>query len=171
MIGALKRRRQQSEAAAQLCAVVSRQAREAIFYRDYGVADSVDGRFDLLALHAWLVLERLQDKGESALAQGFVDALFVRFDEALREQGAGDIGIGRRIKKMAGAFYGRLRAYSESRDGTALAGAILRNVYRGDPCRLEQASALAKYVCDARRQMTEGRFSVGGIQFGPIPSP
>src|SRR5437763_2591601 len=110
MLHTFKQRRRRNETAAALCAAVSRRAREPVFYQQFSVADSIDGRFDVLVLHAWLVLERLRELGENDLAQTFVDALFARFDEALREQGAGDIGIGRRIKKMAGALYGRLNA-------------------------------------------------------------
>jgi len=170
MIEALKRRRRRAEVADRLCAAVSRRAREPVFYRDYGVADSIDGRFDLVVLHAWPVLERLQESDETVLAQGFVDALFARFEEALREQGAGDIGMGRRMKKMASAFYGRLRAYSESVDATQLAGAILRNVYRGDPSRLDRAALLAKYIEVVRGQIARGGLASGEVQFAPVPA-
>ena len=124
----------------------------------------------MLVLHAWLVLERLRELGENDQAQTFVDALFARFDEVLREQGSGDIGIGRRIKKMAGAFYGRMHAYSGSGNRAALAEAILRNVYRGEPSRVEAAAALAKYADDARRQMANRRLDQGELDFGPLPA-
>ena len=156
--------------AAALCAAVSRRARDPAFYQAYGVADSVDGRFDLVVLHAWLVLEQLRERGENDLAQTFVDAIFAAFDEALREQGAGDIGIGRRMKKMAGAFYGRLQTYSGSGDLAALGDAILRNVYRGEACRVEQAAALAKYVHDARKGVADSRLAEGEVDFGPPPA-
>jgi cytochrome b pre-mRNA-processing protein 3 len=170
MIQALTRRRRRSETASRLCAAVSARARDQVFYRYFGVADSVDGRFDLLVLHAWLVLEGLQRMGDDGLTQSFVNALFANFEEALREQGAGDIGMGRRIRKMANAFYGRLHAYSESGDEAALAAAILRNVYRGGASRVEQAASLAKYVEDARRRMTRSRPDRGELDFGPIPA-
>jgi|SRR5579871_2046274 len=168
MIGALRQHRRRSETAAQLCNAAAARARDPVFYRTLAVADSMDGRFDLLVLHAWLILGRLQELGEHTLAQSFVDALFTRFDEALREQGASDIGIGRRIKKMADAFYGRLRAYSESGDANGLASAILRNVYRGENDRVEQATLLAKYVDNARRQMISSRLDRGEVEFAPI---
>jgi cytochrome b pre-mRNA-processing protein 3 len=170
MIVALKQRRRRAETAAQLCAAVSRRAREPVFYREFRVADSIDGRFDVVALHAWLVLERLQETGETVLAQAFVDRLFAGFDQALREQGAGDIGMSRRMKKMAGAFYGRLRAYSESGEEGGLAAAILRNFYRGEPTRVEHAALLAKYVGIARREITGSRLASGELNFAPIPA-
>ncbi|HEX3431680.1 MAG TPA: ubiquinol-cytochrome C chaperone family protein [Rhizomicrobium sp.] len=171
MIGALNRRRRCRETAARLCAAVSARARDPIFYLDYGVADTIDGRFDVLVLHAWLVLDWLREAGDEALAQSFVDALFVRFDEALREQGAGDMGMSRRIRKMASAFYGRLRAYSESRSDEALGTAILRNVYRGSASRVEQAALLAKYVAGARKEIMPSRLDRGELEFGPTLAP
>jgi cytochrome b pre-mRNA-processing protein 3 len=170
MIAAIAHRRRSGETAVRLCTAVSRRARDPVFYRDYGVADSIDGRFDLLVLHAWLVLACLQEAGEDRLAQNFVDALFARFEEALREQGAGDAGMSRRMKKMASAFYGRLHAYSQSAGEDHLATAILRNVYRGRPARVEQAASLAKYIQDARRQMPASRLNRGELELGPIPA-
>src|ERR1700735_3972282 len=91
--------------------LVSR-AREPVFFAAFGVADSMDGRFDMLAFHAWLVLKAL-DGGEAA--QNLINTIFTGFDEAMREQGVGDIGIGHKLKAMAQAFYGRMAAY----DGAA----------------------------------------------------
>src|ERR1044071_2451039 len=87
--------------------LVSR-AREPVFFRGLGVADTLDGRFDILVFHAWLCLREL--KG-SPVAQDLTDMIFTGFDEAMREQGAGDMGIGHKLKAMANAFYGRLQAY------------------------------------------------------------
>lgn len=169
-IGALKNRRRRTEAANRLCAAVLRRAREPQFYREYGIADSMDGRFDLVALHAWLVLERLRESGETVLAQRFVDALFARFDEALREQGAGDVGMSRRMKKIAGAFYGRLQAYSGSSDENELAAAILRNVYRGERSRVDCAALLAKYARIMREDLAGSSLVLGELQFTPVPA-
>ena len=88
--------------------LVSR-AREPVFFTAFAVADSLDGRFDVLALHAWLVLAEL---GGGDAAQALTDTIFTGFDEAMREQGAGDMGIARKLKAMADAFYGRMAAYA-----------------------------------------------------------
>jgi cytochrome b pre-mRNA-processing protein 3 len=90
--------------------LVSR-AREPVFFTRFGVADSLDGRFDILAFHAWLVLTEL--KGAS-VAQDLTNLIFTGFDEAMREQGAGDMGIGHKLKTMANAFYGRMTAYDSA---------------------------------------------------------
>ena len=79
-----------------------RRSREPVFFADFGVADSIDGRFDMLVFHAWLALAELQG---AEGAQALTDTIFTGFDEAMREQGAGDMGIGHKLKAMAKAFY------------------------------------------------------------------
>ncbi|HTW35714.1 MAG TPA: ubiquinol-cytochrome C chaperone family protein [Rhizomicrobium sp.] len=145
------------------------RGRRPVFYETLGVPDTIDGRFDLLVLHAWLVLDRLAQQGADALSQSLVDALFVQFDEALREQGAGDMGMGRRMTKMADAFYGRLKAYREAPDEKALADAILRNLYRGDAAKVEQATALAIYAASVRERLSQADLNTGAPDFGPEP--
>jgi len=126
------------------------QARLADFYGESGVPDTVDGRFDMIVLHVFLVLHRLKDgDGRAAdTAQALFDAMFADMDRGLREMGAGDLGVGRRVKLMAKAFYGRVAAYerglAEGRE--ALAAAVLRNIFRGDPAKGAAASRLATYM-------------------------
>ncbi len=170
MLKTLKERSRRNRMAECLCAGVSAHARNPVFFGDYKVANSVDGRFDLVVLHAWLALDRLQSEGEGALAQSLVNALFVRLEEALREQGVGDLGLARRMKRMAGAFYGRLRAYGEAGDEHALAAALARNLYRGDTARVEAAPTLAKYVSAARVRLAGCRLGEGQLEFGPVPA-
>jgi cytochrome b pre-mRNA-processing protein 3 len=169
MLKALKARGQTLRIAERLCAAIGRRAREPVFYREFGVADTFDGRFDVLVLHAWLVLDRLREAGQHNLAQKLVDRLFQRLDEALREQGAGDMGMHRRLKKLAGAFYGRLKAYTEAVDGPELPAALARNVYRGAPAGVEHGTALARYVLEARVSLAGCRIDEGQIEFGPVP--
>jgi len=140
-----------------------------VFYEKLGVPDTIDGRFDLLVFHAWLVLDRLEQQGANAVSQSLVDGLFVQFDEALREQGAGDMGMGRRMTKMADAFFGRLKAYRAAMDQTALADAIVRNLYRGDAAKVEQAAALAIYAATVRERLSQADLSTATPDFGPEP--
>ena len=79
------------------------------------------------------------------------------------------MGMGRRMTKMADAFFGRLKAYGEAADCTALADAILRNVYRGDARKVEQADALAVYVAAARARMELVDATAGVLDFGAEP--
>jgi cytochrome b pre-mRNA-processing protein 3 len=155
MLKALRRLGDRKRLADGLFAGLAARAREPVFFLELGVPDTIDGRFDLLALHAWLVLERLA--AERDLSQTLTDIIFVQFDESLRQLGVGDIGIGHRVKKMADAFYGRLKAYGGAEDEGALAEAILRNVYRGDEARAGEAGDRLS-GCD-----------LTGLDFGPLP--
>ena len=104
MLNALRRSKERRSLVSRLHAALVARARDPVFFARFGVKDTLDGRFDLLVLHAWLVLERLNAVGATPLSQAFVDTVFVGFDEALREMGAGDIGIGRRMKQFADAL-------------------------------------------------------------------
>jgi len=155
------------KAAARLNAGIVSRAREPAFYAKLGVADTVDGRFDLIVLHAWLVLERLRAQRLNDLSQALTDALFVSFDEGLRDLGAGDMGLGRRMKAMADAFYGRLKAYGGSADEGAMTEALGRNLYRGAVAG--QAADVARYVLAAKARLAEEDLASGDVDFGPLP--
>lgn len=170
MLKTFRQRRARRRMAESLCARLSERARDPGFFAECGVNDTFDGRFDLLVFHAWMVLDALRNLGEVDLAQTLVDLLFARLDEALREQGAGDMSMSRRMKTMAGAFYGRLSAYSESQDEAALGAALVRNLYRGETSRIEQAALLAKYARAARAKLTQSRLAKGEAEFGPLPA-
>ena len=127
------------DAARRLYLATVAQARQPAFFAHCEVPDSVDGRFDMIALHAFLVLHRLKgERGPTApaLAQGVAEALFADMDRSLREMGAGDLGVGRRVKDMAKGFYGRVAAYDAGLAGTGggadpgpLRDALRRNLY------------------------------------------
>jgi cytochrome b pre-mRNA-processing protein 3 len=103
------------------------------------VPDTLDGRFDLVGLHAALVIRRVRrdaDPRAAALAQAVFDAMFADMDINLREMGVSDLAVGKRVRRMWEAFHGRAQAYEaalEAGDGTALAAALLRNVWRLEP--------------------------------------
>ncbi len=167
MLNLFSRSKERRFAAGRIYEALVARSREPVFFERYGVPDTLDGRFDLLTLHAWLVLTRLkQDTGrDAALSQVLVDTIFVGFDEALRELGAGDMGMGRRMKKFADAFYGRLSAYGAAVDEMGLEGALVRNLYRGEapPC----VSAMTAYVVGARWHLAS--WQSGAPDFGPLP--
>lgn len=159
------RRRNLTALAHKLYTALVDQARHPVFYRDQGVPDTLDGRFDLIVLHSFLILHRLRnEKGQDArlaeanleLQTKLQETLFSDMDQALRELGVGDLGVGKRIRDMAQAFFGRMTAYEEA---VALAGttdsdvadtglrdAIVRNLYRGETPREEQATWFVAYV-------------------------
>jgi cytochrome b pre-mRNA-processing protein 3 len=106
-------------------------ARRPVLFAGLGVPDTMDGRYEMVALHAYLVLRRLKrDHGSTAaLAQALFDRMFLDFDHALREAGAGDLGVGRRVKHMATGFYGRIAAYDAGLAGEGLEDALRRNAF------------------------------------------
>ena len=117
-----------------LYAAIVAAARHPQAYAAWGVPDTIDGRFDMIALHTFLVLDRLRGRADR-FRQDLVDELFRDMDRSLREMGVGDISVGKKVRKMAEVFYGRVAAYdraaAEGRE--ALAGALARNVYAGTP--------------------------------------
>ena len=153
----LARRRRRDSAAHDLYVTVVGQARQPGLYLRYGVADTLDGRFDLLVAHAFLLMRRLggiagaQAGDAKVLSQALFDLMFADMDQNLREIGVNDVSIGKKVKQMARAFYGRVAAYDAgfAQDGAALAEAVARNLYRGAPPSAEAAAAFALYL---RRQ-------------------
>src|SRR6185369_17559638 len=111
-----------------------------IFYAAYGVPDTIDGRYDMIVLHAILVLDRLKSAGGEGneFAQRLTDYLFSDMDRSLREMGVGDLSVGKKVRRMAEVFYGRAQAYRpalERLDEAALAEALYRNVFAGSGAR------------------------------------
>jgi len=143
--------------------LVSR-SREPVFFTGFGVADSLDGRFDLLVFHAWLALKEL--KG-AAVAQDLTDLIFTGFDEAMREQGAGDMGIGHKLKAMANAFYGRIAVYDTAKDEQELAAGLAKNLWRGGQVD-HRARSLAAYAAQARQSLSQSLPEA--LDFGPLPT-
>ena len=89
------------------------QARHPVFYTDFGTPDTLEGRFELYTLHVVLLLDRLHQAGPGAaeVRQAVFDAYVRGLDDALREIGVAATSVGKKMKKLAGAFYGRLRAF------------------------------------------------------------
>lgn len=124
-----------------------------------GVPDTLDGRFDLIALYAYLVIRRLraQDAPGPDIAQGVFDAMFSDMDRNLRELGVSDLAVGKRVRAMWEAFHGRAVAYEAALEGAPadgdaeLAAALERNVWRSAPAAPGAAATLARIV---RAQVT-----------------
>jgi cytochrome b pre-mRNA-processing protein 3 len=168
------RRNSHRGAAARAYAEVVEQARRPEFFTGYRVPDTLDGRFELVCLHAFLYLHRL--KGEpaaTAVAQEFFDAMFSDFDRSLREIGTGDLSVGRQVTRMAEAFYGRIRAYEEGLavDDAALTAALTRNLYgTSSPTSDQQVARMVGYMRrEAARLAVEPAATLisGNIKFGP----
>ena len=151
------------DAARRLYVALSTQARLPAFYAAHGVPDTLDGRFDCVALHAFLVLDRLkrEDSPQAAeTAQHLVDTFVEDMDRTVRELGVGDMGVARRVKAMAQALYGRAAIYSAALNGAdpgALEEALRRNLYgtleSPDPAGV---AAMAAYTRQAVASLAAG---------------
>lgn len=153
------------------------QARQPGFYGGDGVADTPDGRFELIVLHAVLVMRRLRRDGEGGrrAAQELFDLLFADLDRNLREMGVADLGVPKRIRRMAEAFYGRAAAYDQALDGGAagaLEDALARNLYEGRAGR-DRLAGMGAYVraCEERLAAVPGeRVGEGDIAWPAPPA-
>ncbi|MEH6950875.1 ubiquinol-cytochrome C chaperone family protein [Nitrobacter sp. NHB1] len=143
------------------------QAREPLFYRALGVPDTVDGRFDMVLLHLWMVLRQLKPRPDDALRQALFDHFCSDMDANLREMGVGDLSVPKRMRAFGEAFYGRSAAYDLSFAGgpEPLAQALDKNIYNGRD--IESARRLAAYTADAIATLADGdeATSSAGLRF------
>lgn len=144
------------------------RARTPGFYVRMGVADRIDARFELYTLHVLLLVMRLRDEGEHGeeSAQALFDTYVSALDHALRELGVGDVAVGKKMRKLGEALYGRMQAYEaalRAGDGDALSAALARNVLE-----VEDAAAgrdLARYAMDSRARLAMQ--TVSALEKGP----
>jgi cytochrome b pre-mRNA-processing protein 3 len=155
----------------RLYGAIVAQARLPDFYRDMGVPDTVEGRFDFLVLHMHLVNARLSEGGEAgvALGQGLLDHFFEDMDASLREIGIGDLTVPKKMRTLAEAYLGRSALYAaamKQRDEVALSAAIARNILAGGD--VTTARKLARYTfaaAEALREQPLERLLEGAAEF------
>lgn len=150
MISLLFRRNQQDPTIDALYGMIVAQARSPSFYRDYGVPDTVAGRFDMVVLHLILVLRQLRGRASQAAQQVF-DRFCRDMDDNFREMGVGDLSVPKEMRRVVEAFYGRARAYEsalDADDAAALEAALSRNVF-GTAVPPLGARRLATYMREA----------------------
>ena len=140
-----------------LYAQVVEQARKPALYAAMGAPDTVEGRFELYTLHLMLILERLRAAGAAAqdLSQALFDAYIKALDDALREMGVGDLSVGKKMRRLGEAFFGRGKSYDAAfaalPDMAPLTDLLARTVYEtGDAAH---APALAAYVVAQRQAL------------------
>jgi len=170
------------QVAEQLYRAVVNQARRPVWYRELGVPDTPEGRFEMVALHAALVLRRLRREGIAgqALGQQLFDTMFVDLDGSLRELGVSDLSLGRYVKRLAGNFYARLAALDQGLgeavapgagggdaaavEGRALYRMLRANVYHGGAPTDRQLAVLARCLAAQDRALTmqDGAALCGG---------
>ena len=141
----------------RLYASAAAQARSPAFYSAMGAPDTVEGRFELYSLHVALLLRRLKGQGPQAAetAQGLFDSYVKSLDDALREMGVGDLSVGKKMRKLGEAFYGRVKNYDEAfaalPDTAPLAAIIGRTVLMGEAG--VQAGPLTDYATAAMARL------------------
>jgi len=167
-LAALFNRKSRNAVQALYGAIVA-AARNPVFYVEWGVPDSLDGRFELIALLAFLAIRRLKQSGDNAaFAQALFDTMFADLDRNLREMGVGDLSVGRQVKTMAKAFYGRVVAYERGLAGVDnLDEALRRNLYGTAVPDATQIAAAAAYV--RRQAQALDAAPVGSLLAGELP--
>jgi cytochrome b pre-mRNA-processing protein 3 len=172
-------RRSGVDAAAALYSRLVAQARQPGFYTVCAVPDTAQGRFEMIALHAFLVMRRLKTGGAAGgLAQDLFDLMFADMDRNLRQLGTGDLAVGKRIKKLAKSFYGRVSAYEAGLEAApgVLEEALARNVYEDSGVEgtipAIAVAALAAYVRQADGLLAAQpvtALAAGEVQFALAP--
>lgn len=133
--GGLFGERKQRAALDPLYRAVVAEGRDPFWYRDAGVPDTIDGRFDVISSVLALVLLRMEAEGQtSQRAQVLLTEVFIDdMDGTVRQIGIGDQVVGKHVGRMMGALGGRLGAYRHAAgDPAAFAAAVERNVFRGE---------------------------------------
>ncbi len=166
----------QMDAARRLYVVIVEQARHPAFYTTCGVPDTVTGRFDLIALHGFLVMNRLKDGNATRqLAQAISDVVVDDMDRNLREMGTGDLAVGKKVKRVMEGYFGRLEGYKQalSGDDDGLAAALRRNLFAAATPSDGQLAAVVGYVRREAAGLGDqaiDRLEAGAVAFGPPPS-
>lgn len=137
---------------------LSGAARNPVFFEEMNVPDTVIGRFEMLSVALILYFRRTAKAGEQvkAIAQELVEAFFEDLDHSMRELGIGDTGVPKRMKKLAGMFYGRLDSYAralDAGDGVALEAALRRNIHPENADGSLSMRRLADYMVQAENAL------------------
>ena len=171
-----RRNRYRSLAHAAYTSIVE-QARTPDFFLRLEVPDTLDGRFEMIALHMFLVLNRLKAEHEATeeFAQALFDAMFADLDRGLREMGATDMGVGKRVKEMATGFYGRIAAYEKGLEGgdDAMSEALKRNLYGTVQPSVPAVAGMVRYMRSQARNLAGqpvAAFVENNIRFASVSS-
>jgi cytochrome b pre-mRNA-processing protein 3 len=174
MLNRLFRPRPAQLAGRALYASAVAQARRPALYETLGAPDTAEGRFEVYSLHVVLVLDRLAGEGPQAaeVSQAVFDTFVKALDDALREMGVGDLSVGKKMRKLGEAFFGRARNYQAAiaalPDREPLESLLARTVYAGVESRAEP---LADYLI-AQREALAGqpleRLLAAEIEWRPI---
>ncbi|MEM5494141.1 ubiquinol-cytochrome C chaperone family protein [Hoeflea sp. AS16] len=154
-------------------AEITGAARSPVFYEAMGVPDTVMGRFEMISIHLIMYLRRASSAGEATkgLAQDLVDAFFEDVDHSIRELGIGDMGVPKRMKKLAKMFYGRVTSYGQALDTDdrqGLVEALRRNLHPESGDDAPSTQALADWMLATERTLQdvpEEKLAAGLLSF------
>lgn len=172
MLKGLFRARPAKTAGRDLYSRVVDQARTPSLYAELDCPDTVEGRFELYSLHVYLVLERLKGQGDQAAetAQALFDTYVKALDHALREMGVGDLSVGKKMRKLGEAFYGRVAALEAALaalpDTTEFEAFLARTVYEGvDASKAPELAAYALRQREHLRGVDNARLCAGDVDW------
>ena len=154
-----QQRKLEERPAERLYQSILQASRQPDLYTEFEVHDHLDSRFDMLCLHISLLMGRLRMLPEDVhkpLNQELFDRFFADMDFTLREMGVGDLGVGKRVRKMSEAFMGRLLAYTKSferNDKMELALVLARNIRRSHDSN-DADRRMADYVLQSRDRLS-----------------
>jgi len=170
MLSFFRRKPLDTEAIVALHAAIVTASRQPALYDS--VPDTLDGRFEWLLLHLFLVVNRLQPEAPE-FTQRLFDHTFSVLDLNVREMGVGDLGVGKRVKAMGRAFYGRATAYAEGLQNGTLHQALSRNLFGSLPEAPDEATTqpcidyihrtVAHLAAQPTAQLLQGQISFGDI--------
>ncbi|HXX25284.1 MAG TPA: ubiquinol-cytochrome C chaperone family protein [Pseudolabrys sp.] len=170
-----RRRPARPDTISALYGMIVAQARMPAFYRDYGVPDTVDGRFELIVLHMVLLLERLNGiPALRSLGQNVFDRFCQDMDHNLREMGVGDLAVPKQMRGIGQAFYGRAGAYRSAlaaSDEAFLVKALVRNIYgSGDAGPSGRLAAYVRQAVEQLKVLDEDTLATGTVAFPELTS-
>jgi cytochrome b pre-mRNA-processing protein 3 len=173
MLNWLRSRALERRKAGQLYGAVVAQAREPVFYRALGVADRPEGRYEMIVLHLFLLLERLRADAPAANARAreVIEAFVADMDDCMRESGVGDLTVPKKVKRAAAGLYERASAYRAALaepDPAALAASLAEHALQAAGSR-PAAVALAAYVRQAATELA--RQSAADLLAGQVSFP
>jgi cytochrome b pre-mRNA-processing protein 3 len=154
----LKKLGYRRQTARSLYGSIVTQARSHGHYARWGVPDSTEGRFEMIALHLILVLRRLADEGEMGhrLARALTEAFVIDIDDTLREMTVGDLAVPRHVKRAVAVLHERYAAYGaalDAADRDGLLAAVRARLSALPGTERLDAGSLAAYIADAARSL------------------
>ncbi|MGI9426495.1 MAG: ubiquinol-cytochrome C chaperone family protein [Hyphomicrobiaceae bacterium] len=158
MLEWLAQRRSRKRTAQNLYGSIVALSRRDEFYADFGVPDTVEGRFEILVIHMFLILDRLRQDGAQSnpLAQELVDAFFADMDTTIRQLGVGDFSVPKKMRHLAEVFDQRLHGYrgaAEAAPGDQLRHLLVENLELKDTGKNSSAGRLEKYIFESMQRL------------------